>query len=164
MTENPFFIKEGFLSPLKTEYLTNVLNIRSSASKISLNRINNELNLVIESRLSEIISDIEEFFSKKLPLKHSIHFQSLTPNSPKCSTSWDTNSDYTIVIFLSEENREIPFDIKYECIGGNLRFWNHNIIFNAERGKMIMFPSSKYFPYNITPVTFNTSHFITINI
>ncbi len=156
--KSPFLIFSDILSPLDCEDFID-RNINEAHTKtFPISELNSLSDIRIESSYMAIISKVEICFDTTIEYisegKYERYGDWVTPriicdNSEYINGEWlkTKDIDFTIITFLNDFQDELPFDPRFEVMGGNLEFSTHNFSIHPSRGTSILFPSNNNFQY-----------------
>ncbi len=159
--KSPFYVVQNFLTPKWCEKIVDNLGYYSSdidqeGIPIKMIRNHEESEKIIYHKFKPLIPELEKYFDFYHRGTELMTFEFITEGvTPEaiCDNSKWTNKkwtktkdrDFSVVLFLSDYQENLPFDSDYEVYGGKLEFLQHKFGFNPERGTLIVYPSGPHF-------------------
>ena len=161
ISKSPFYVIRDFLSPKQCEIIVDDLGYYSpdfdkEGNPIKMMRHHQESEKLIYEKFKPLIPTLEKYYNFEHRGTEFITFEFYPEGhipEPHCENSKWINKkwvrtkdrDFSIILFLSDYQDNIPFDSDYEVYGGKLEFPQHKFGFNPERGTLIIFPSGPHF-------------------
>jgi hypothetical protein len=159
--KSPFLVFQNFLSPLMCENIVDALNVTTpdtdkQGHPIPSYRHNKKYEKEILVRCQDLFELFEDHYNVEYRGFERPTFEWYIEgvkddwrcgNSEYLRDKWvrTRDRDLTGIIFLSEYQNHVPFDVDFEVCGGKLEFAQHDFGFNPERGTMIIFPAGPHF-------------------
>lgn len=164
--KSPFLVFQDFISPLHCEDIIDDLDITIPNEDVDGNPLkmvmhHDRLEKEIYTRFLGVAPTIEKHYNVNHRATTEIDFewypQGYKQSNPICENStlitrgnkrgWARvrDRDLTAILFLTEYCDKPDFDSLYEVFGGKVEFVTWGFGFNAERGTLIVFPSTSNF-------------------
>jgi len=167
-SKSPFFAVENFLTPKQCEAIVDGLgffmpDVNTEGDPIKMSRCHDQYEKFIYEKFELLVPTIETYYDFEHRGTETLSFdffaegvvsEPLCENSNWIKRKWvrTKDRDFTVVIFLSDYQDNIPFDSEYEVYGGKLEFPQHDFGFNPQRGTMIVYPSGPHFINALTEI------------
>jgi hypothetical protein len=168
-SKSPFFVVEGFLSPLLCEQILahvdfSVPDFDVEDRPIKTMKTNELAETIIYQRLVDLFPTLEQYYGLEHKGTEEISFEWFPESSQggfECGNAAFLRGkwlrvrprDLSAILFLSDYQDKLPFEDDYEVYGGKLEFPQHAFSFQPKRGTLIIFPSDPHF-INITSQVF----------
>lgn len=159
--KSPFYIVQNFLSPKLCESIVDNLgyydpDVDTEGTPIKMMRHHEESEDLVYNKFKQYIPLLEIHYGFENRGTEPITFEFLAQGvkpEPACDNSkWISkkwvktkDKDFSVLLFLSDYQDDVPFDSEYEVYGGKLEFLQHKFGFSPERGTLIVYPSGPHF-------------------
>lgn len=159
--KSPFYVVQDFLTPKQCEIIVDNLgyyspDVDKDGKAIKMMRNHEESEKIVYDKFKMLIPTLEEYYGFKHRGTEIMTFEFLaegvTPEAICDNSKWikkkwvrTKDRDFSVVLFLSDYQDQLPFDSDYEVYGGKLEFLQHKFGFNPERGTLIVYPSGPHF-------------------
>lgn len=159
--KSPFYVVQDFLSPKQCEMIVDSLgyyspDVDKDDNPIKMMRNHEESEKIIYDKFKALIPTLEKHYDFNHRGTEIITFEyiaeevkseALCDNAKWVNKKWirTKDRDFSVVLFLSDYQDQLPFDSDYEVYGGKLEFLQHKFGFNPERGTLIIYPSGPHF-------------------
>lgn len=158
---SPFYVVEGFLSPLLCEEILDICDFTFPDSdkegrSIMTDKSCERAEAIVYDRLLPLLPDIQSHYQFLYKGTEPMWFEWYpegskgvmgAENSKFIKGKWlrTRQRDITGVLFLCDYQDVANFEQDYEVYGGKLEFPQHAFGFNPHRGTLVLFPSDPHF-------------------
>jgi hypothetical protein len=167
--KSPFYVVEGFLSPMMCEDIVDALeftvpDLDKDMHPVETLKTSEAAEQVIYERFLQLVPMLEEYYGLMYKGMEQVQFEWFPSGATGEMHSESSNflrgkwlktkqRDLTAVLFLADYNESADYEQEFEVYGGKLEFPQHKFSFNPTRGTLIVFPSDPHF-INITSTVF----------
>ncbi len=159
--KSPFYVVQNFISNKFCEIIVDNLefyspDVNKDGQPIKMMRNHEESENIIYDKFKFLLPELEKYYGFEERGTELITFEfiaegvepeAVCDNSKWINKKWvrTKDRDFSVVLFLSDYQDQIPFSHDYECYGGKLEFLQHQFGFNPERGTLVVYPSGPHF-------------------
>lgn len=159
--KSPFYVLRNFLTPKQCEIIVDDLgyyspDVDKQGNPIKMMRHHEDSEKIIYGKFTSLIPTLEQYYDFKHRgtefvtfefLAEGVKSEAICDNSKWINKKWvkTKDRDFSMVLFLTDYQEQLPFDSDYEVYGGKLEFLQHKFGFNPERGTLIVYPSGPHF-------------------
>ena len=159
--KSPFYIVENFLSPKMCEQIVidmdyYIPDTDPDGRPIQMEKHHEPSEQIIFDKFNSLIPTLEKYYDFEHRGTEMMRFQFYpqgAESTPLCdNSSWirkqwarTKDRDFSVILFLSDYQDDVPFDNDFEVYGGKYEFAQHGFGFNPQRGTLIVYPSGPHF-------------------